>query len=391
MQKLAIIVTHPIQYYSPLFRKLAETGKISLKVFYTWSQAKDIKYDPGFGKDIEWDIPLLEGYDYTFVTNSSKNPGSHQFNGIINPTLIKEIESWKADAVLIIGWNFYSHLKAMRYFKGKIPVYFRGDSTLLDENPGVKKILRRLFLRWVYKHIDYAFYVGKRNKDYFIAHGLKEEQLIFAPHAIDNERFYDKDGGYKQKAFEWRRSLGIKNDNFVFLFAGKLTPKKNPAILINAIKQLNNPATHLILVGNGILENELKKIAFNNSTIHFLDFQNQSIMPIVYRLGNVFVLPSKGPGETWGLAVNEAMDCGLPVIVSDKVGCAVDLVEQNKNGYIFKSNNEQELVKIMKLCLDKWQNDRQSFATMSFNSLYKIKNYSMSVLSENIIKSFNKE
>ncbi len=390
LKKLAIIVTHPIQYYSPLFRKINESGKIELKVFYTWSQAQGKKYDPGFGKEVDWDIPLLDGYNYTFVNNISKKPGSNHFNGIVNPTLIKEIEEWNADAVLIIGWNFKSHLKAMRYFKDKIPVYFRGDSTLLDERSELKKIARRIFLRWVYSNIDYAFYVGTRNKEYFLANGLKPAQLIFAPHAIDNERFYDKDGSYKQKALEWRRSLGIKDDDFVFLFAGKSEPVKNPMLLLKAFMRLNIPKSHLIFVGNGVLENELKNYVTlrqaqcdNYCNIHFLDFQNQSAMPIVYRLGNVFVLPSVS--ETWGLALNEAMACGLPVIVSDKVGCAVDLVEQDKNGYIFKSNNETEIQRVMNDCMYVWVHDKSKFTKMGFNSLNKIQEYSMDVLAENIL------
>lgn len=393
MKRLAIIVTHPIQYYSPLFREINEAGQIELMVFYTWSQAQGKKYDPGFGKEVDWDIPLLEGYNYTFVKNSAKNPGSNSYYGIVNLTLINEIENWKPDAILVIGWNFKSHLKAMRYFKEKIPVYFRGDSTLLDETAGFRKLARRIFLRWVYKHIDYAFYVGTRNKEYFLAHGMKEEQLIFAPHAIDNERFYDNYGSYKQKALEWRRSLGIKDDDFVFLFAGKLEPKKNPMLLLKVFITLERPKTHLIFAGNGILENELKNYAQDNSTIkqssnaaiHFLNFQNQSMMPIVYHLGDLFVLPSVS--ETWGLAVNEAMACGLPVIVSNKVGCAVDLIEQGKNGYAFQSNNKTELHRAIIECLNAWMNDRNKFIQLGLNSHEKIKDYSMEVLAVNIIRS----
>jgi glycosyltransferase involved in cell wall biosynthesis len=98
-------------------------------------------------------------------------------------------------------------------------------------------------------------------------------------------------------------------------------------------------------VGNGILESELKKYASKNIVV--LPFQNQSVMPIVYRLADIFVLPSKGPGETWGLAVNEAMACGKSVLVSDKVGCAVDLVKPNENGFVFKSEKLSDLIKKM--------------------------------------------
>ena len=140
MIKLAIITTHPVQYNAPLFRLLTERNNIKIKVFYTWSQtASGVKFDPGFGKTIEWDIPLLDGYEYNFVENISAKPGSHHYKGINNPTLIKEIKEWNADSLLVYGWNFKSHLKALCFFKNKIPVLFRGDSTLLDEKPGLKK------------------------------------------------------------------------------------------------------------------------------------------------------------------------------------------------------------------------------------------------------------
>ncbi|HXO74089.1 MAG TPA: glycosyltransferase, partial [Puia sp.] len=170
MKRLAIITTHPIQYNAPWFRMLAQSNRLLVKVFYTWEQSQQgSKFDPGFGKKIEWDIPLLEGYEYCFVKNTAAEPGTHHFKGVINPTLNKEVESWNPDAVLVFGWSFSSHLACMRYFKGRIPVLFRGDSTLLDDKPGVKKWLRRVFLRWVYRFIDYALYVGINNKNYFLA------------------------------------------------------------------------------------------------------------------------------------------------------------------------------------------------------------------------------
>ena len=104
MKKLAIISSHPIQYNAPLFELLHRNGKVRIKVFYTWGKnVLKEKFDPGFGKVIEWDIPLLDGYEYTFVKNKSKKPGSHHFKGIINPTLIREIKEWEADALCAIS------------------------------------------------------------------------------------------------------------------------------------------------------------------------------------------------------------------------------------------------------------------------------------------------
>ncbi len=340
--KLAIITTHPIQYNAPLFAMLTARQKIAVKVFYTWENSQNGIFDKQFARQVKWDIPLLQGYDYEFVKNAAKEQGSHHRRGMINPTLIKDIENWQADAVLIFAWNFESHFKAMRYFKGKIPVLFRGDSTLLDEKFGVKSLMRRVALKFVYRYIDYALYVGTNNKQYFLKHGVVENQLIYAPHSIDNKRFADKDYFYKSKAEKWRKELNLSESDIVFLFAGKFEPKKNPLLLIEAAKSL--PNYKFILAGSGNLYNSIKSASGNLQNIILLPFQNQSKMPVLYRLADAFILPSQGAGETWGLAINEAMACQRAIFASDKVGAAVDLIENGKNGYIFKSNQVADLV-----------------------------------------------
>lgn len=375
MKKLAIIITHPIQYYVPVFQLLAK--KCELKVFYTWGEdGAKAKYDPDFKQTIAWDLPLLKGYEYEFLINTAKNPGSHHYMGIINPDLNAVISRFSPDAILIYGWAYKSHLSAMRYFKGKTPLWFRGDSTLIDEKKGFKDIARTLFLKWVYKNIDKAFYVGEANKRYFEKFGLKSEQLAFAPHAVDNSRFSHE---RNLEAEHLRSKLGIPSSSVLFLFAGKFEVKKNPQLLLQAFQELNLENIHLLFVGNGELEGKLK----NGNTlrqaqddksgrIHFMDFQNQTQMPTVYQACDLFCLPSQGPGETWGLAVNEAMGSGKAILVSDKVGCGVDLVKNGENGYIFESNNLIDLKAKISLLLSK-ENDLKG---MGKASLGIIKNWS---------------
>lgn len=358
MKRLAIVVTHPIQYYAPGFKLMTERGRIDLKVFYTWGTDQMSRYDPGFKREIAWDIPLLEGYNYTFVRNTSKSPGSSHFKGIINPTLVQEVLGWLPNAVLVYGWNYHSHLRLLRKLKGRIPIWFRGDSHLLDPIPQWKASAKAIFLRWVYHHIDLAFYVGTANKQYYLRYGLKENQLHFAPHAIDNHRFYDTNEIYGQQAKQWKNRLGIKNQDIVLLFAGKFEPKKQPLLLLETVQLLNESRSNklkLILVGNGRLEEALKERAQNDPNVLFLDFQNQSIMPIVYRLGNIFFLPSSGPGETWGLAINEALASGIPVITSDKVGCSADLVLAKKTGRIFRTEDKHHLLQVLEQMLQEVQ------------------------------------
>jgi glycosyltransferase involved in cell wall biosynthesis len=341
--KLAIVSTHPIQYYAPVFRALSAYSALDLRVFYTWSQAADnTLFDHGFGAEVQWDIPLLDGYAHQFVRNVAERAGSHHFRGINNPTLIDEIEAWQPDAILVYGWNCHSHLQTIRHFKGRTPVLFRGDSTLLDPSSWWRNLLRRGFLRWLYSHVDVAVAVGSNNRDYFAWCGIPTQRIAFAPHSIDTVRFAADSAIQESRAREWRLQLGIHTDAVVFLFAGKLQKKKDPNLLLEAFRSLRS-GSHLIFVGNGEIENELKAKAASSVNVHFLPFQNQSLMPVVYRLGNVFVLPSRGPGETWGLALNEAMATGRAVIASSKVGGARDLIQAGATGWMFESGDRNAL------------------------------------------------
>ena len=342
-RKLAIVSTHPIQYYSPVFRALAQSDRLDLRVFYTWSQSAEGKiFDSGFGTAVEWDLPLLDGYAYQFVRNAAKDPGPHHFRGLVTPTLVQEIQDWNPDAVLVYTWNSQSHLQALRHFKGKVPVLFRGDSTLIDERPWWRALLRRIFLTWVYRHVDVAIAVGSNNRDYFAWCGIPLQRIALSPHSVDTVRFSSESDIHDHRAAEWRRKLSIDPGATVILFAGKLQPKKDPHLLLSTFARLND-GSHLVFVGNGELEAGLIEQAKTVKNVHFMPFQNQSAMPAVYRLGDIFVLPSQGPEETWGLALNEAMASGRAVIASSKVGGARDLVRESQNGWTFPSGNSTAL------------------------------------------------
>lgn len=344
-----------------------------LKVFYTFGKNGYLSnYDNGFKKVIDWDIPLLSGYDFQFMDNSAKNPSLNSFWGIKNEQLNHEIKKFNPKAILIYGWSYYSHLKLMRHFKGNIPIWFRGDSTLLDKSNPLKILLRKFLLSWVYRFTDLALYVGTANKSYFKTFGLSDNQLVFVPHTVDNERFAEDQLSKSKKV---RLDLNIPSDNILILFAGKFERKKNPEILLNAFTEINNKSIDLLFVGNGELEDKLKMqaIAYNSKLernhIHFIDFKNQSEMPGIYQACDIFCLPSQGPAETWGLAINEAMAAGKAIICSDKVGCYQDLVEIDKNGWVFRSGDELALKNI--IC----KLPEENLFKMGENSKNQIKNW----------------
>jgi len=386
MKKLAIITTHPIQYYAPVFKLLAK--QLDIKVFYTWGkQVLENKYDPGFKRDITWDIPLLEGYNYHFSRNISKSPGSHHKNGIINPDLIAEINDFNADVLLVYGYAYHSHLKILRYFKGKIPIYFRGDSTLLDKQNIFKKLVKNIYLKWVYKHIDYVFFVGLANRAYFKKYGITDANLINAPHAIDNDYF---SADRLTEANHIRNKMGLQEKDVLVLYAGKFETKKNPEILLHAFGKLRKDNVALLLIGNGKTEQSLKekaKTLKKKKSIFFEDFKNQSQMPAYYQACDLFCLPSKGPGETWGLAVNEAMAAGKPILISDKVGCQPNLVFESANGLIFKSENAKDIYRSLKTLVF----DKQKLVNMGEASKKIIEKYTFEIQANKIIETINEQ
>lgn len=380
MKRLAIITTHPIQYNAPLFRLLSRRKRIAIKVFYTWGQSNEPVFDTRFGLQRSWDIPLLEGYEYEFVKNISRQPDSNRFLGVINPGIVSRIKSEGFDAVLVYRWSLFSHFRVLRSCGRNQKLFFRGDSHLLKEQEGIKWLLKKWLLRYMYGKVNKAFYVGRYNKAYYLQYGLTEDQLLFAPHAIDNDRFSKDADSWEQKAIEERTALGITSDNIVFLYAGKFYELKQLDLLIRSFQQLKWNGYRLLLVGNGEQEQQLKELAKQDDRILFQPFRNQSEMPLVYRMGDVFVLPSKN--ETWGLAVNEAMACSRPAIISNACGCVPELIVEGETGFVFNSSDAAELVKQMQ-----YFNTKERAIKMGEQSYLHIKKFSLERVAEVIEKA----
>ncbi len=329
--RLAVVVSHPIQYYVPLYQSLARRSDLEIKVFYTWHAGGEAVLDRGFDAPVAWDIPLREGYEFELVANRARHPGTHHFLGLQNPSLLPQLMKWAPDVVHVTGWAWWSHLRLLRQLhRLGVPVLFRGDSHLLDDpRRGPRWWVKRALLRQVFSWPTAFLYVGQANRRYYEAFGVSAARLRYCPHAIDVARFAEPDEEYGREAAEWRRGLGIGEEARVLLFAGKFERKKQPIELMRAMLAASDENLVLVLVGGGELQGEVNRLAAEApGRFRVLPFQNQTRMPVVYRLGDLFVLPS-AYGETWGLAVNEALACGRPALVSNRVGCAADVVDES--------------------------------------------------------------
>lgn len=190
---------------------------------------------------------------------------------------------------------------------------------------------------------DAALYVGQRNFDYYRHFGYPAARLFHSPHCVDTERFARS--ATPQARAELRSRLGIRNDEKVVLFAGKLVPFKRPVDVVEAVAQVMQQGVpaRLLVAGSGPMEADVRARAQAlGVTLDFLGFQNQTEMPSAYAAADLMVLPSTGR-ETWGLVCNEALACGIPIVVSDQVGCAPDLAKDGLVGRSFSIGNITEL------------------------------------------------
>lgn len=350
--RLAVVLSHPTQYYSPWFRRIAALGAIDLHVYYLWDFGVQARHDRDFGQALQWDIPLMDGYVSEFVPNRSHDPGTHHIGGLDNPALVERLAAGRPDAILLFGYAYRSQLRAMLSPRlARTPMLLRGDSHDLARPRGWKSLAGRLARRLLFRRFSRVLAVGKANADYYRHNGVHEDRIRFVPHCVDNERFRAAAPEATAQAAAWRRELGIDAQATVVLFAGKFEDKKRPLDLLAAflrIVQDGSPAGDgavLLFVGSGVLEDALRRLAGDalGRRVFITPFRNQSAMPTAYACADLLVLPSYGNGETWGLAVNEAMNLARPCLVSSHVGCGPDLVEEGETGWIFEAGNVDAL------------------------------------------------
>lgn len=338
--RLGVLVSHPIQYYAPWFRQLSK--HIEIEIFYAHRQDGRGQSAAGFGVEFEWDIPLLEGYPYRWLTNVARRPSLRSFGGLDTPEIYSIIRKDRFDALLVFGWNRKCALQAVRACRrAGVPVLMRGDSQLRAKRSLAKAMIKYVPYRWFLPRLDAHLYVGQRNKAYLQHYGVPDERLFFVPHFV-NDRFFAsaaQEAKLSGKSAGLRKELGIPEEAFVFLFVGKLISKKRPADFVRAcLKIFDLPQgsnVRAVIVGSGPLRDSLESLARPQAArFHFTGFRNQTQLPELYQMSDALVLPSDGE-ETWGLVVNEAAACGLPAVVSEEVGCAPDLIKEGQTGYTF--------------------------------------------------------
>lgn len=322
-----------MQYYTPLFRALAE--RLDLTVFYAHRATENDQSQAGFGVGFEWDIDLLSGYRHEFLQNVAAKPGLDHFTGVDTPDISRRLRAGNFDSVLLMGWFlkcFHQALWAARRLH--IPALVRGDSHLDTPRSAWKRLAKELAYPVFLRCFDGALVVGERNRAYWRHYRYPESRMFDAPHCIDNHWFASRATDAARTSL--RTKLGIAPDTKVVLFVGKLISIKRPIDVVEtvALVRASGIPVDILVAGTGPLETEMRARAQALSIpLHLLGFCNQTAMPSIYAAADTLVLPSES--ETWGLVTNEALACGKPVVVSDAVGCAPDMAARLGGTVVF--------------------------------------------------------
>lgn len=357
--RVLLIASHPIQYAAPLYRLMAKHPQLDILVAYCSLQGAEKGVDPGFGVEVAWDVPLLEGYPWVHVPNRSPRPGIDRFFGLINPGLWKLVRQGRFDCLIVYGYAYLSFWLAILSAKSaRIPLILATDATCLAprDGRGWKIPLKRILLPRIYGLADIFCATSSATIEFLRSLGIPEDCIVLCHYTVDNDYFAQATA--KVNRIEVRQRWNIPDDAVVILFCGKLVPWKRPQDVLRAFAAINqqpqvisNPV-YLIYAGEGILRQSLEIEAKSlgvTDRVRFLGFVNQSRLPEVYAASDLLVLPSEY--EPWGLVVNEAMVCGLPVIVSDRVGAERDLVRPGETGEIYPVGNVAALSSILRRLL----------------------------------------
>jgi glycosyltransferase involved in cell wall biosynthesis len=336
--RVAAVYSHPIQYVVPFLRELgSRTDEVDLTVFYLSRKGLDVSFDPLFQSQFKWDVPLLEGYKSEFIPNLRRSGANVKgFWSLLNVDVGKAIWENHFDAIWVHGYEHAAKwISFLACWASGTPVVLRGESHGNKPRSWQRRAVKSVLLRSAFRLMDGFAYIGTLNRDYYRSYGVPVDRLFFCPYVVDNRFFLAARQASLAKRAEVRARLGVTDGSPVIVSAGKLYDVKQPLRLLDAFEELRSKCTcNLVFVGDGPLrpklEHEIGSRGIRNVTI--TGFVNQTEIPDMYVAADIVVLPSYR--ETWGLTVNEAMLFELPVVVTDRVGCAPDLVSSGVNGFV---------------------------------------------------------
>lgn len=339
---LVIVQNHPTQFDEPLYAFIHQSSEIDLQVIYTKTGGKhDGMFDPEIGRAPDWDHIENGAYERRDLSrDDSRSPG----------TVAADIAAMNPDLVILCGYYPPLHARLARLLRKRgVRIGLRSDNTLEHSDfSGLKGLAKRLILPGWLRRYDTWHPVGSLARKYLetIA-GVQKPTFLF-PYSVDVDWFARISDEVLRRRSELRQELGLADTDFVILGILKWHEREDPLTLLRAFDRLhqNHPKARLILVGDGPLREEVHLVvARMKGAVVLPGYRAYSALPRFYTISDVFVHPA--PDEPWGVSVQEAMACSVPVVVASGVGARVDLIEEGKTGFVFDNGNDRALTSLL--------------------------------------------
>jgi glycosyltransferase involved in cell wall biosynthesis len=368
-----LVSSQPIQNAASLQTMARDTRLDVLTAYCSLPDAR-LWRDPEHLTKEAFDLPMLDGYAWTRVPNYSPFPRLGKFYGLINPGIIRLVA--KSDCCIIYGHAYISFWLAIVTAKllGK-PLLLGTDATSLQSHYGGsnwKSSLKKKVFPFLYHHIaDLVLVPSTAAKHFICSLGVAEERVALTPYVVDNQAIAAIAAATDRKKI--RADWQIPEAANVAVFCAKFLERKRPQDALQAFAQAKAPDSYLVMVGDGPmwdnLQNQAEQLGIKDR-VRFIGLVKYSHLPEVYAASDVLVFSSEH--EPYGLPVNEAMICGIPAIVSDRVGAGIDLVETDKTGFIYPCGDVEALAAILRRVLS----DRERLMRMGEAARQRIANWS---------------
>jgi len=363
MKRRLVILTEIISPYRiPLFNALAQNAEVDLHVIFLAETDPDLR---------QWQIHK-EGIEFSYQILRSWRRRFGRYNALLNRGVGRTLAEAAPDVILCGGYNYVASWQALFWARAyNVPFFLWSESNVQDLRRGhvVVELLKTKFLR----RCSGFVVPGQSALEYLRIQKVEERTVFVAPNAVDNDFFAAAAAAAKRDAARWRRELDLPER--YFLFVGRVVREKGVFELLSAYAKLEESMRQqvgLVLVGDGACrpQLELQAASISPGVVRFAGFAQQGQLATHYALAEMLILPTYT--DTWGLVVNEAMACGLPVIVSKVAGCAADLVKENWNGLLVEPRDVSSLTSAMRSLADR----PDLRATMGANSMQHISRYS---------------